>query len=219
MGIGLAMFKQVRKDGKNSDQEIVTPLAYPTGFMALDYCNGQLVEVLDDNDYITETYDSVGLVGGTMTTFIADSGLGKTSSAQQMAVNIISPFEDAFVIHEDIEQAGHANRVYHISNKKARWLKDHYSIYQDSHAENVVSRFTDHAKMKMNNKDVFTYNTGLKDMYGNDIIALVPTVVIIDSLAVMRTGEIDFTQDADKTTNNMAKLLVHQEVILDCKGC
>lgn len=66
---------------------------------------------------------------------------------------------------------------------------------------------------------MFEYNTGLKDLYGDPLINLVPTCVIIDSLAIMRSGEIDFSTDPDKTTNNMAKLLVHLENFPTCIIC
>lgn len=214
MALGKEMFQAVRKGKKANDLEVTTPVAYPSGFITLDYLNGQKIQVFDENDEIEMEYDSVGFVDGTMTTVIADPGLGKTTLTEQIAVNICSQFEESFVVHEDIEQASHINRLYNITHKSPRWINKHYSIYQDTHSETVVDRFIDHAKMKLNNRKVFEYDTGLQDMFGNPIIRLMPTVVIIDSLAVMRSEDGSLSDpadiksknrnDIDKASNNMA---------------
>ena len=214
MPLGKEMFQAVRKAKKANDLEITTPVAYTSGFMTLDYLNGQKIQVFDEDDNVISEYDSVGFVDGTMTTVIADSGLGKTTLTEQIAVNICSQFPESFVVHEDIEQASHINRLYNITHKSPRWISQHYSIYQDTHSETVVDRFIDHAKMKLNNRKIFEYDTGLKDMFGNPIIRLIPTVVIIDSLAVMRSedgslsdpGDIKAKNkdDIEKTAGNMA---------------
>lgn len=186
---GLDLFLSGRDEKKNGDIVVTTPIAYPTGYPFIDYANGQTVQVLGKNDEIIEEYDSVGMVGGTMVTVLADSGLGKSTFVQQAAIEIIRPFENSFVIHEDIEQAAHINRIYNVSRMKSSWIKSHYRIYQDAHAETVVTRCIEHAKTKLNNRKEFTYKTGLKDMFGDEIISLVPSVVIIDSLAVMRSAD------------------------------
>lgn len=213
MPLGLEMFKAIRKAKKANDLEIITPVAYPSGFMPLDYLNGQRVQVFaDDGVDIVEEYDSVGFVDGTMVTVLADSGLGKTTLVEQMAINIASQFDESFIIHEDIEQSSHINRVYNITHQSPRWIRTHYSMFQDTHSEKVVDRFIDHAKMKLNNRKIYEYDTGLKNMYGENIKRLIPTVVIIDSLAVMRSEDssIDLLEgsknekELEKTTNNMA---------------
>lgn len=195
MGLGLEAFMALRGGNKTADQRVTTPVAYSTGFMPLDYLNGQRVKVYDDNDSLIEEYDSVGFVEGTMITVISDPGLGKTTLSQQIAVEIISQFDDAFINHEDIEQASHINRVFNITGKSPRWIKNHYAIYQDTHTESFISRFMDHAKLKLNNRKQFEYDTGLKDMFGEKIKRLIPTVVILDSLAVMRSEDGSFGSD------------------------
>ncbi len=185
------MFLDARKAEKRIDEEVTTPVSYMTGFMNLDYINGFRVKVFendDDNDP-TEGYDSVGFVGGTVVMIISDSGLGKTTFTQQAAVQIVSQFENSFVIHEDIEKSSIIDRVYNITNKNPRWIKTHYKLYQDAHAETFAERFIAHAKMKLNNRKEFEYDTGLKDIYGSKLKALAPTVVILDSLAVLRSED------------------------------
>lgn len=214
MALGKEMFQALRKSKKANDLEVTTPVAYPSGFITLDYLNGQKVQVFDEDDKLQEEYDSIGFVDGSMITVISDSGLGKTTLTEQIAVNICSQFEESFVVHEDIEQASHINRLYNITGKSPRWINQHYSIYQDTHSETIVDRFIDHAKLKLNNRKVFEYDTGLKDMFGKPIKRLIPTVVIIDSLAVMRSEDGSFADpldvksknkdDIEGTTNNMS---------------
>ena len=209
MPLGLEMFLAARKAKKVNDMSVSTPVAYSTGFMPLDYLNGQRIQIFDENDNITEEYDSVGFVEGTMTTIIADPGLGKTTAAIQFAVDIISRFDGSFVEHEDIEQASHINRVRNITYRSPSWIRNHYAIYQDTHTENITDRLIDHAKMKLNNRKEFEYDTGLKDMYGEPIRRLKPTAVIIDSLAMMRSEDVSFSEDGknkddiDQISNNM----------------
>ena len=211
MPLGLELFVAMRNANKNHDQQVTTPVAYPTGFMPLDFLNGQRVKVFDDNDNLVEEYDSVGFVEGTMVTIIADPGLGKTTLSQQCAVEICSQYENSFIVHEDIEQSYHINRVFNITGQRPRWIKNHYSLYQDTHTEAFVSRFIDHARIKLNNRKDFEYDTGLKDMFGAPIKRLIPTVVILDSLAVMRSedgsfdndGKSKIKDDIDDATGNM----------------
>lgn len=207
--LGLEMFEHVRKQRKVNDMRATTPVSYPTGFLPLDYMNGQRIQVFDDDYNIVTEYDSVGFVDGTMITIIADPGLGKTTAAIQFAVNIASMFDESFVIHEDIEQSSHINRVRNITWQPPGWIKDHYVIYQDTHTENIVDRLKDHAKMKLANRKTFEYDTGLKDMYGNPIIRLKPTLEILDSLAMMRSEDVSFSDEGknkdeiDQASNNM----------------
>lgn len=209
MGLGLEMFQATRKTKKASDQYATTPVAYSTGFLPLDYMNGQRVTVYNDDGEVTEEYDSVGFLGSLIMP-IADSGLGKTTLTEQIAVNIASQFDDSFVIHEDAEQASHLNRVKNITGMDTMWIKNHYAIYQDTHIESVIDRFMDHAKMKLNNRKMWEYDTGLKDIYGNKITKLKPTVVIIDSVAMLRSEDVSFSEDGknkdemDAALNNMA---------------
>jgi len=206
--LGLEMFLNARKANKSAhDFQVTTPVAYPTGFSELDYLNGQKVEVYDRDDNLIMEYDSVGVVEGTMNTIIADAGLGKTTIAQQFATTIAARYDNSFVVHEDIEQASHLNRVYNISRLSASWMRTHYTMYQDTHAETVVDRFKDHALMKLNNRKVFEYDTGLKDMYGDKLIRMQPSFMLLDSLAMMRSEDLDMDADKDSTgkaTNNMS---------------
>ena len=209
MALGLEMFIKTRSTKKTNDLNVTTPVSYSTGFMPLDYLNGQRVQVFDENENIVKEYDSVGFVEGTFVTIIADPGLGKTTAAQQFAVEIASRFSESFVVHEDIEQASHINRVRNITYRQPNWIRSHYAIYQDTHTENIIDRFLDHAKMKLNNRKVFEYDTGLEDMFGKPIKRLIPTICIIDSLAVMRSEDSSVSDvgknkdDIENTTSNM----------------
>lgn len=134
MSLGLDLFMSIRKEKKAKDMEVTTPVAYPSGYLALDYMNGQLVTVYDGDDNPLESYISCGFVEGTMITVIADSGLGKTTFVQQVATDIVSRFDNSWLIYEDIEQAGQANRIHNISNMQSSWIKNHCKIFQDCHA-------------------------------------------------------------------------------------
>lgn len=214
MGIarsGLELFMEQRHSEKNHDDIVTATISYPTGNMMVDYMNGQRIDVYDENDNLIMQYDSVGIEDGKMVSIIADPGLGKTTIAQQSAVSIASRYLNSFVIHEDAEQSSNLNRVRNITGVSTKWIKNHYVLIQDTHTESFVSRIMDHVKTKLNNRKEFEYDTGLKDMFGNNIKHLIPTVVILDSLAVMRSEEGSFDasgkskikDDIDNATGNM----------------
>ena len=140
MALGLEMFRVLRKAKK--EHEATTLVSYPSGLMPLDYLNGQRIQVFDSDNNVVEEYDSVGFVEGTMITVVADPGLGKTTLTQQIAVEICSQFDNSFIIHEDIEQSSHINRVYNITAQKPSWIKTHYALYQETHAESFIDRTT-----------------------------------------------------------------------------
>lgn len=164
--------------------EAVADVLYPTGFLSFDFLNGYKVHVKTVNeDY---WYNAIGIVDGSSQMIIGRSGSGKTTIAVQMAANIIRRFPGAVMFYDDIEGG---------SNSARRELLTHFSpeeieeriIYRNAavSAENFYKRIIAIYDEKMNHKDDYEYDTGLKDSRGNEIYKLVPTVYILDSLALL----------------------------------
>ncbi len=185
MGLLAERFRaQMAKTKDPRMEEAVADVMYPTGFLPFDFLNGYKIHVKSDTQDFW--YSSVGIVDGSSIMILGRSGSGKTTIALQMAANIIRPFPEATIFYDDIEGG---------SNDTRRELLTHFTpeecqqriIYRNTavSAENFYKRIASIYEIKMNNRADFEYDTGKLDSQGNKIYKLIPTVYILDSLALL----------------------------------
>lgn len=180
MGLLSSLFRQAfGKDPKM--QEAVFDVAYPTGFLALDFLNGTIVKVKSESKYY-----SVGITDGTSVTLIGRPGCGKTSLALQMGAEIIRPFPNAAMFYDDIEGGSNGTRRQILTKFSDDEISDRI-IYRNAGitAENFFERINSIYELKTTNREEYEYDTGLFDPLGNRIYKLEPTVYIMDSLAML----------------------------------
>lgn len=170
----------VAKDPRQKEASF--DVMYPTGFLALDFLNGTVVHVNDENN---SKYYSVGITDGTSVTFIGRSGSGKTTLAIQAGANIIRPFEKGVMFIDDIEGGSLGARRSVLTKFGADECNRIIYRNESITAENVFERIDQIYKMKLENRVEFEYDTGKVDPNGNKIYKLVPTVYLIDSLAML----------------------------------
>lgn len=174
----MAKTKDPRMGEANAD------ILYPTGFLPFDFLNGYRVHVKSDTEDFW--YNAVGIVDGSSVQLVGRSGSGKTTAAIQMAANIIRPFPEATIFFDDIEGGSNATRrelLTHFTPEEAQQR----IIYRNTavSAENFYKRIASIYEIKMNNRADFEYDTGKLDSQGNKIYKLIPTVYILDSLAML----------------------------------
>lgn len=181
------------KVGKEKDkrlsEEAGADVAYSTGFLALDFLNGTMVHVKsEEKDY---KYYSCGLADGSIVMVIGRSGCGKTTFVEQLAANIVRPFEEGVIYEDNIESGIIESRRLELSGFDPKELKDRYVIRNSGISnETVFQRIRMIYDLKMANKSNLEYDTGLEDIHGNRIYKLVPTVYILDSLAMLSPDNI-----------------------------
>ena len=173
----MAKTKDPRMEEANAD------VLYPTGFLPFDFLNGYRVHVKSDTQDFW--YNAVGIVDGSSVSLAGRSGSGKTTAAIQMAANIVRPFPEATIFFDDIEGGSNATRrelLTHFTPEEA----EQRIIYRNTavSAENFYKRIASIYEIKMNNRADFEYDTGKLDSRGNKIYKLIPTVYILDSLAM-----------------------------------
>jgi RecA/RadA recombinase len=200
------------KDKRGLFTRTQTAISYPTRFANLDYRNGYMVQVRDLQDQLIEEYPSVGMVGGSFVTIVGRSGTAKTTAAVQWGMNIVSPFDSGFVQHYDLEQALTYTRIKNITGATQSQLDEKYVLKQErSYIEDIFDAIMEIARAKEENREEFTYDTGLKNEFNQPITAFVPTVFILDSIPTMTSkpakDENNVELEGGTYSNRVAKAL------------
>lgn len=172
------------KDSRMS-AEAEFSVGYPTGFLSFDFQNGTKVKVEKDTGE-RFTYNSIGIVDGSMVSCVGRAGCGKTTFVMQSAGNIIRSYPNAGIMHEDIEGGISDMRKRQLLKMteeefETRYICRNTGITTQNFFERVKSLHDD----KLANREHYEYDTGLYDAKGNRIYKLQPTVVILDSLAML----------------------------------
>lgn len=160
-------------------------VSYPIGFPVLDQILGcRYYYTYEDGTQRVET--RLGIGAGTITMILGASQSGKTTAGIQAGLNIIEPFDEyTFMIHDDGENATDMERVQSVSGRSTSFLDERYRIvpsFEVNTYDHILKQVDDIIKMKKANKKNFMYNSGVKDIHGNDIICYKPTVLLLDSL-------------------------------------
>lgn len=217
MGI-IADFRKAMDSSKvrGANEEAVFDVMYPTGITALDMLNGQRIYV--DSPERKFSYIQCGIVDGSTNCFISRSGAGKSTLGVQAGSNIILPFirqgyDCAAMFVDDMEGGLPQSRREFLSNMSTKEFEEHV-ICRNSNitTENVLERITTIADMKIKNRDKYTYDTGLYDIFGNRIYKLVPTIYMLDSLALLMPE--DVTDKEDLGTNATGMSVAKQNTML-----
>ena len=173
---------------------------YPTGITVLDYANGYWSETIDQ-DGNSSYYANIGIPGGSMVSIISETGGGKTTLADQIAWNIIKPFEDGMVFHIDCEKTTIRQRVVNLmgcdyDEPRVKLNKSHTSI------EEVLAMFNKVCDLKEAGKKQFMYEVKSKSYNGKPFMYYVPTVFIIDSLPAFNSQNYN-TEDLGNNIDQM----------------
>lgn len=174
------------KKGDDFFDANASTISYSTGFPVLDYYLGYKVNVYDDDGQYLYSYPSVGITAGSYVLFIGKPSTSKTATAIKIASNIVRKFDNGLVIHFDLEQALNYSRIQALTRIPMNELESKYILRQeDCTLENMKSTIMRLYNEKVNNPNDYMYNTGLKNEFGEEIQAFVPTVLILDSIATI----------------------------------
>lgn len=170
------------------------PVGYSTGFLGFDFINGTVVHTKVNGNPVE--YYSVGITDGSMNMIIGRSGCGKTTFCTQAAANIIRPFKTSCIFHDDIEGGIIKSRTEILTGFVGEELAKRYITRNTGiTAENFYERIKMIYDLKMENREDYSYDTGLYDTNGDRITKLEPTVYILDSLALLMPEK--YTEEDD----------------------
>lgn len=178
-----------KEKDKRLSEEAGADVAYSTGFLALDFLNGTMVHVQsEEKNY---KYYSCGIADGSIVMVIGRSGCGKTTFVEQVAANIVRPFEEGVIYEDNIEGGIIESRRAELSGFTPEEIKNRYIIRNSGISnETVFQRIRMIYDLKMANRANLEYDTGFEDIHGNRIYKMVPTVYILDSLAMLSPDNI-----------------------------
>lgn len=198
---------------KGASNEASFDVAYSTGFTSLDMLNGQRIFVNNDELDLHFSYISGGLLDGSTNSIISRSGVGKSTISLQIGSAIVLPFIraglDCNLFIDDIEKSLNQARREFLLGMTEEEIEKHVKIRIDGiTTESVYERIATIANGKLENKAEYTYDTGKYDPYGKRIFKILPTVYIIDSLALLMPEDVLDKEDlgGNSTGMSMAKV-------------
>ena len=182
------------------DTEAEFDVMYSTGFQSIDFLNGTIIHVEDKENNRNFSYNALGLVDGSTNAIIGRSGSGKSSLTFQIGGNIIKRFikkgYDSNLYVDDIEGSLPEPRKFFLIGLSNEDFHKHVDIRNyDITTENVYKRIQAIHDIKIENRKQYEYDTGLFDLEGHRIYKLVPTVYIIDSLAMLLPKDLQENED------------------------
>lgn len=178
--------KDYKKDPRLAS-EAQYDIQYPTGFLDLDYHLGQKIDIYDLSGVKTASYDSIGIVDGSVNMIVGRSGSGKSTFAKQVAGNIVRPFPTASIFEDNIE-GGITNKRNEVllnmdsNNTHARLVMRNSGVTSESFFKRIR---VIHDIKTVHDPEKYKYDTGKKDSMGLPIFKYIPDVYILDSLAVL----------------------------------
>lgn len=207
-------------DKKHLFQTNVTTVFHKTGFHLFDYYFGAVINIHDELGKLVGQEARVGQAAGTFNLLIGNSQSGKTTLAAQIAANIIRQYKYANAIHFDCENRFDVSRCETITQLPASYFNKEYGeryMIRTGHCgldviqEMVVKTYVN--KMKL--KHELTVDTGFKDEFGNEVLVLEPTVIIIDSITTVLNET--FNPESAKEASEAEKMRSNTEGARDAK--
>lgn len=119
---------------------------------------------------------------------IGKSGTGKSTLAAQIGMNIIKRYDNGLMYWYDFEQSTTKERIRAVSGVSEKYFDAHVSIQKNNiSTEKLLLTLSKIKEMKLaHEKELLVPNeNGIKDETGEVIKVLTPTVVVVDSLAMM----------------------------------
>lgn len=193
---------------KDVSKRAETDIQYSTGFLPVDYKNGHRVTVNTKQGLCS--YDSIGILDGTLNMLIGRSGCGKSTWAWQLAGNIVKPFEHGLIFVDSLEGGMMIDRGCSLTGMDKNEYNSKVKVRNAGITiESVHKQIKAIHDIKLMHEDRFRYDTGLIDTYGKPITKFVPTVYIIDSIPLLTSAKLseEETLSGQMSTTATAKQL------------
>ena len=179
-------------DTKGLLKEAAPVSGYPTQLYPLDFRNGYEVNVYDDNGKIIDRWANIGLFGGTFITVTGKTGTAKSAYCTTAAAAICAGFDEAEIHILDIEGSYNVSRIIKLTGYDYDEYVNKVKYHDEfQYIEDVFEFIVAIGNTKLNNKEVFAVENKRKNEFGMVRPAMAPTVIILDSLPMVMTKELE----------------------------
>lgn len=221
MGLLNGLMKSIKTDTERFGKS-ETKCTFRTGICSLDFLNAQKIKGNDGE--ISRFY---GLNAGAPTMIIGKSGTGKTTIAIQLGYNIIKKYDEGQMYILDFENGTSKERIMQLTGCSNEYFNEHFDLKQvNIYTETILNLVNDihEAKMKYAKELMVDNAEGLKDPETGKIIkVLPPTIIMIDSWAMMSprdfasTKEKDFNADTHPMKEAKITKAIFKQIVQPCK--
>ena len=193
----------------NMITEATEAVLYPTQFLNVDFLNGYKTKEFNPQTGQLDEYYAIGIPDGGYISFIANANTGKTTFVCQLASSVVRKYKTSVIFEDNIEGGLTPARRRALSRFTEEEYKNRY-IVRDSGitAENVYERVKMIHDMKTEDPETYLYDSGHKDMYGNPIMKMEPTIYIVDSVAMLMPEKYIGEELAGKSMGAASALIV-----------
>lgn len=181
------------------DTKGINLLGFPTGIAPFDFYNGYKVHIRDENDNYIASWNNIGIFNGSFSTFVGESGTGKTTFCLQSSAHIVKNIEDSGILFFDVEGSANLSRIRQLTGFTHEEFESKFEwIANTSYIEDVFEIINQYGKWKIQaNKNEkrddgskrFEYVSNKLDEFGKPIVCLAPTFIVIDSLPLLVTKD------------------------------
>lgn len=190
--MGFLMDDLSKKDKKGVLTQNVSLIGYPTKILPFDFRNGYQVKVYDKDDKVVDRWANIGLFSGTFITVAGKNGVAKTAFCVQAAAEICRPYKESEVFLLDLEGNSNISRLLTLTQYSMKEWDSKFHYLNDFHYVEEIFEFVYKvAETKCTNKDIFVYDTGKLNEFGEPMKQMVPTVIIIDSIPELVTKDLE----------------------------
>ena len=160
---------------------------YRTGIDIFDYANGF---------YRSNGEIAAGIAGGRIMTDIGRSGSGKSSVLIKQACKIVEDYDEGMIFHLDFERSSTKERILTLSGWTEETFEKKYKhITKSIYVETIYNLVKSIRDLKVNNYDNLKVDSGDVDINGDPIYVLPPTIIIVDSIALMAPKDVEDGDD------------------------
>jgi len=188
-------------DKKGILNQNIASIGYPTKLLPLDFRNGYQVNVCDKSGKIVKRWANIGLFGGSFITIAGKPGVAKTAFAIYSGSQIIRPYPEAEIYHFDLEGSSNLSRMMTLSRFNYEEMETKYHYLNDYHyIEDIFQLICAMAEEKCKNKDKYLFKSHRYDEFGREFVQLVPTVIVIDSIPMLVTKDLEGSDEIASMT-------------------
>jgi len=211
----------LKKSGVLEESDSFKRFSSPTGFSIVDVLGGDVEQDINGNPYLNWGLTNKNYM------WVGESAVGKTTMAIQLMAGSIEwwnnryPEKDASqFIMIDVEDNTELSRIFAITGWTPQYLKNHFSLQKMVDVTEIYNLIVNIANEKEKNKTKYTIDTDILDIDGTPVTTWIPTYILIDSIAAMKSnvGLENYAKDREGNIKEIDQISGNIEAMREAKA-